>query len=365
MVAGEAARQTGSRFGSVLSQEEGPMRTGRPASSGRMIGALTPLGTSTGMAQRSPVTRPTGTRGGPALPAGLGNCRTPACRCGILTVDRSRVLRFPLPRHSGLYLQGLPPMFAALRDTRIYFDVEGAGLVPDGPRMRERPVAFIIHGGPGGDHSGFKPVDVAARRRACSSSISTIAARAGPASRPAAIRALHAGRKRRGHGGAAPAISAWARSCQHRHVLWRHGRDGARRALSGRGLPPDPDRHRGAWRLHPRAPGRSCASEAPPEQQASARRCGPAGSAPPRSCGIITLSWARSIRCGYDPAGAAATRGRGDPLAGAAEPRLRARRLPARFRPAPGAGRITAPTLILAGRHDWICPPEFSEEIQR
>jgi proline iminopeptidase len=27
--------------------------------------------------------------------------------------------------------------------------------------------------------------------------------------------------------------------------------------------------------------------------------------------------------------------------------------------------RITAPTLVLAGRHDWICPPEFSEEIAR
>ena len=49
-------------------------------------------------------------------------------------------------------------MFATLRDARIYFDIEGAGLVPDGPRMRERPVALIAHGGPGGDHSGFKPV---------------------------------------------------------------------------------------------------------------------------------------------------------------------------------------------------------------
>ena len=26
---------------------------------------------------------------------------------------------------------------------------------------------------------------------------------------------------------------------------------------------------------------------------------------------------------------------------------------------------ITAPTLILAGRHDWICHPDFSEEIHR
>lgn len=47
-------------------------------------------------------------------------------------------------------------MRALIRDTELYFDVDGAGLVPDGPRMRERPVAFLIHGGPGGDHSGFK-----------------------------------------------------------------------------------------------------------------------------------------------------------------------------------------------------------------
>jgi proline iminopeptidase len=31
----------------------------------------------------------------------------------------------------------------------------------------------------------------------------------------------------------------------------------------------------------------------------------------------------------------------------------------------PELSRITAPTLILAGRHDWICPPEMSEEIHR
>ena len=31
----------------------------------------------------------------------------------------------------------------------------------------------------------------------------------------------------------------------------------------------------------------------------------------------------------------------------------------------PELGRITAPTLVLAGRHDWICPPRFSEEIHR
>ncbi len=48
-------------------------------------------------------------------------------------------------------------MHATLRDTRLYFDVDGASLVPDGLTFRERPTALVIHGGPGGDHSSFKP----------------------------------------------------------------------------------------------------------------------------------------------------------------------------------------------------------------
>jgi proline iminopeptidase len=48
-------------------------------------------------------------------------------------------------------------MRATLRDTELYFDIEGLGLVPDGPQMREKPVAFLVHGGPGADHSGYKP----------------------------------------------------------------------------------------------------------------------------------------------------------------------------------------------------------------
>jgi proline iminopeptidase len=47
-------------------------------------------------------------------------------------------------------------MRARVRDTEIYFDIDGAGLVPDGECMRERPTAFVIHGGPGIDHSGSK-----------------------------------------------------------------------------------------------------------------------------------------------------------------------------------------------------------------
>jgi proline iminopeptidase len=40
---------------------------------------------------------------------------------------------------------------------RLFVDIEGCGLVPDGPRMREKPTLILLHGGPGYDHSGFKP----------------------------------------------------------------------------------------------------------------------------------------------------------------------------------------------------------------
>lgn len=42
--------------------------------------------------------------------------------------------------------------------TRLWFDVEGPALVPDGAEMRERPTVVLLHGGPGSfDHSYFKP----------------------------------------------------------------------------------------------------------------------------------------------------------------------------------------------------------------
>jgi len=47
-------------------------------------------------------------------------------------------------------------MRAKVRDTEIYFDVDGLGHVPDGDHMTERPLLFLLHGGPGGDHASFK-----------------------------------------------------------------------------------------------------------------------------------------------------------------------------------------------------------------
>jgi pimeloyl-ACP methyl ester carboxylesterase len=41
---------------------------------------------------------------------------------------------------------------------RLWFDVDGPALVPDGAEMRLRPTVVLVHGGPGvWDHSYFKP----------------------------------------------------------------------------------------------------------------------------------------------------------------------------------------------------------------
>lgn len=48
-------------------------------------------------------------------------------------------------------------MYLSVNDATLYFDVEGAALVPDGSGMRERPTVLLLHGGPGFDHAYFKP----------------------------------------------------------------------------------------------------------------------------------------------------------------------------------------------------------------
>ena len=43
-------------------------------------------------------------------------------------------------------------------EVRLFVDIEGPGLVPDGAAMRAKPTLILLHGGPGYDHSGFKPI---------------------------------------------------------------------------------------------------------------------------------------------------------------------------------------------------------------
>src|SRR4051794_6210482 len=48
-------------------------------------------------------------------------------------------------------------MHVHVNGVRLFFDVEGAKFALDGPVMREKPTLLLLHGGPGADHSTFRP----------------------------------------------------------------------------------------------------------------------------------------------------------------------------------------------------------------
>ena len=57
-------------------------------------------------------------------------------------------------------------MHVLVNGVRLFFDVEGASLVPDGPTMRQKPTFVLLHGGRGFDQSIYKsrfaqPADIA------------------------------------------------------------------------------------------------------------------------------------------------------------------------------------------------------------
>jgi proline iminopeptidase len=48
-------------------------------------------------------------------------------------------------------------VYAQVNGIRLFFDVDGKRLEADGKRMRLKPVCFVLHGGPGDDHSSYIP----------------------------------------------------------------------------------------------------------------------------------------------------------------------------------------------------------------
>jgi pimeloyl-ACP methyl ester carboxylesterase len=48
-------------------------------------------------------------------------------------------------------------MHVQVNGVRLHFDVLGAKLMPRGPQMHERPTVLMLHGGPGADHSHYRP----------------------------------------------------------------------------------------------------------------------------------------------------------------------------------------------------------------
>ncbi|MDR1566315.1 MAG: alpha/beta fold hydrolase [Treponema sp.] len=48
-------------------------------------------------------------------------------------------------------------MYAPINGTKIFFDIDGLEYEAAGKVMRQKPVCFILHGGPGDDHTSYLP----------------------------------------------------------------------------------------------------------------------------------------------------------------------------------------------------------------
>ncbi|MBI1777701.1 MAG: alpha/beta fold hydrolase [Proteobacteria bacterium] len=251
-------------------------------------------------------------------------------------------------------------MRATIRDTIIYFDVEGMGLVPDGAMMRERPVAMVVHGGPGSDHSGFKP-----------------------AYSPLATRMQLIYFDHRGHGRSARGDAAkytLDESVEDMEALRRHlgtgpivsiGTSyGGMVAMAHAARYPAGVSHlilivtaaHNGFITRAKQYLRKCGT---PEQQAAFEKL---------STGALTTIEAMrryyavtgplySVR--YDAEAPESSHERSIPSPEAQNRGWSPGGFLHSFDLRPELKNIASPTLILAGRHDWICPPEFSEEIHR
>jgi proline iminopeptidase len=251
-------------------------------------------------------------------------------------------------------------MRARIRGTEIYFDVEGMGLVPEGARMVERPVAFVIHGGPGGDHTGFKPALTPLAERMQLVYFDHRGQGRSAKGDPATytldenVEDMEALRQ---HLGLGPIVSIgtsyggmvamahaarYPRSVSHLVLVVTAAHAGfnarARQLVAERGTAEQKEVAAQLW---------AGALDTPEKLR--------------RYYDVMGPLYSRS----HDPVAAKAGRDRGI---------LSPEALNRAFAPGgflqhydlrPELARIVAPTLILAGRHDWICPPEFSEEIHR
>jgi len=249
-------------------------------------------------------------------------------------------------------------MRARVRDTQLYFDVDGAGLVPDGASMRERPTAFWIHGGPGGDHSGAKSVLA-----------------------PLADRLQLVYFDQRGQGRSERGNSArytLDENVEDLEALRNHlGLDpivsigtsyGGVVAMAHAARYPDAVSHlvliatAAHFGFIERAKA-IVAERGTPEQIALCDDLFAGRLDTPEKLLHYHLTMGPLYGRNFDPASAEARLRRAiltpDPLNRAYGPDGSMRAYDLR----PELAAITAPTLIIAGRHDWICPPDLSVEI--
>lgn len=250
-------------------------------------------------------------------------------------------------------------MYAAIRDTRLYFDVEGAGLVPDGAAMREKPVLFLVHGGPGSDHSGYKPLFSAFADAAqlvyFDHRGQGRSARNGDPARwtlDENVADMEALRRHLGLGPIAVVGTSYGGMVAMAHAA-RHPGSVSRLVLVATAA-------HGGFIARARE---ILAERGSAEQKALVARCWDQGFRDDEDVRHYHRVMGPIYALRFDAAAAEPALQRAayahGPLNAAFGPEGFLRRFDLR----PELPRITAPTLVLAGAEDWICPPEFAREI--
>jgi proline iminopeptidase len=249
-------------------------------------------------------------------------------------------------------------MRARVRDCEIYFDIEGTGLIADGMRMREKPAAFLVHGGPGADHTGLR------------------AAHAPLAEHVQLVYFDH-----RGHGRSAstdPATYVLDENVEDMEALRRHlglgpiisiGTSyGGIVAMAHAARYPSAVSRLVLVATSPRAGNLARAKEILGERGSALQvaffeslLAGEVNSNEKFRDFMAVMSplYSRKHDGALTSEGLKHATLSPEPLNRAYAPGGALRHYDLR----PELTRITAATLILAGRHDWICPPEFSQEM--
>lgn len=248
-------------------------------------------------------------------------------------------------------------MRAKLRDTEIYFDIDGAGLVVEDGCAKERRTAFLIHGGPGADHTTWKVRYHSLKERM------------------QVVYFDHRGNGRSARGD--PRTYNLDENVEDMEALRRHlglgpivslgGSYGGMVAMAHAARYPDAVSHlvlacTAAHGGYITQAADTLKERGTPQQIAMFDRlCGGhiRDEAELRSYfevmgPLYSRKYSLATATGLGP-----TLLETEPLYQAMKPDGFLRHFDLR----PELSQITAPTLIIAGRHDWICPPSFSEEI--
>ena len=251
-------------------------------------------------------------------------------------------------------------MLAHIRNTAIYFDIDGVGLQPDGAQMVEHRPAFAIHGGPGGEHSdlklAFKPLtdqlqmvyfDHRGQGRSARGDKNLYNLDENVEDMEALRRHLGLGpivSMGTSYGGMVAMAHAarYPASVSHLVLMVTAAHAGfnarARQIVAERGTPAQRAVCDQLW---------AGALDTPEKLRNYYEVMGP----------LYALK--------FDPVAAAAGRARGILAPDAINQAFAPGGFLQTFDLRPELGAIRAPTLIIAGQHDWICPPEFSQEIHR